>query len=289
MTILQWDQVGERLYETGVDHGVLYIPDGGGAYSTGVAWNGLTNVNEAPSGAEANAQYADNIKYLNLISAEEFAATVEAFMYPDEFAQFDGLSQPTPGVYVGQQNRGVFGLSYRTRVGNDVVGDAYGEKVHLVYGCQASPSEKGYGTVNDSPEPINFSWEVNTTPVEVSGLRPTSILTIDSTTVDPTAYTSLTDFLWGTAGSDARLPLPDEVVAIFSGSLTEVTPTEPTFDNVDDITIPTITGITYYHNGTALTPGSYVITEDAVIEARPDAGYVFPAVVDTDWFYAFGG
>jgi len=291
MTALSWDQVGERLYETGVDHGVLYIPNSIGQYIDGVAWNGLTNVSESPSGAEANAQYADNIKYLNLYSAEEFSATLEAFTCPKEFYQFDGIVTATPGVMIGQQSRKVFGLSYRTRIGNDLEGEAYGYKLHLVYGCQASPSEKAYGTINDSPEPITFSWEINTTPVAVATqvggvtLKPTSIITIDSTEVDADALSDLEDFLYGTVSTDPSLPLPDAVIALFAGTVTTVTPTQPTFDNVDEITIPAVTGVTYYDGVTALAAGPYTITVDTLITARPNVGYVFTAGVDDDWFY----
>lgn len=215
MPALVWDQVGERLYETGVDHGVLYIPDITGVYTSGVAWNGLTSVSETPSGAEANAQYADNIKYLNLISAEEFGATLEAFTYPEEFAEFDGLVVPAPGVVVGQQPRKMFGLSYRTRVGNDVSGDEHGYKLHLVYGCIASPSEKAYNTINDSPEAITFSWEISTTPVPVTDYKPTSLIVVDSTTVEATALSDLEDQLYGNTLT-ATLPMPDEVITIFA-------------------------------------------------------------------------
>ena len=290
MTALKWDQIGERFYETGVDRGVLYIPNGSGVYSNGVAWNGLTNVSEAPEGAEPNAQYADNIKYLNLFSAEEFNATLEAFTWPDEFNQFDGLSEPEPGVYVGQQNRGVFGLSYRTIIGNDVQGNDHATKLHLVYGCQASPSEKGYGTINDSPEPISFSWELTTTPVEVVGydLKPTSILTIDSRKVNATAFQNLKNILWGTAGTDPRLPLPAEVIGLFTGTATEVTPTEPTAVG-NDVTIPSVVGVDYFddtlNDSTPLSSGTYTITQDTVIVARPQVGYYFPAGIDTDWYY----
>jgi hypothetical protein len=214
MPALVWDQVGERFYETGVDHGVLYVPDATGVYTSGVAWNGLTSVSETPSGAESNAQYADNIKYLNLISAEEFGATLEAFTYPDEFADFDGLVTPTPGVSVGQQPRKMFGLSYRTRVGNDIEGDEHGYKLHLVYGCIASPSEKAYNTINDSPEAITFSWELSTTPVPVTGYKPTSLIVVDSRVVDDGALTSLEDVLYGVTLT-ARLPMPDEVIEFF--------------------------------------------------------------------------
>jgi hypothetical protein len=206
MPALVWDQTGERLYETGVDHGVLYIPDELGVYATGVAWNGLTSVSENPSGAESNAQYADNIKYLNLLSAEEFGATLEAFTYPDEFAQFDGLATPNPGVVVGQQ----------TRLGNDLEGSDHGFKLHLVYGCQASPSEKAYNTINDSPEAITFSWEITTTPTPVTDLKPTSLIVIDSTVVDDTALSDLEDLLYGGVAA-ATLPTPDAVIALFAG------------------------------------------------------------------------
>jgi len=217
MPALVWDLVGERFYETGIDHGVLYIPDQAGDYSEGVAWNGLTSVSETPTGAESNAQYADNIKYLNLISVEEFGATVEAFTYPDEFAQFDGLGVPGPGIFVGQQPRKTFGLSYRTRVGNDLEGDAHGYKLHLVYGCIASPSEKAYNTINDSPEAITFSWEISTTPVPVSGYQPTSLLVVDSTLVDSTQLQALESELYGGTTDAARLPLPDEVISMLGG------------------------------------------------------------------------
>jgi len=219
MAELVWDQIGDRYYETGVDHGVLYVPDVAGVYATGVAWNGLVSVTESPTGAEATAQYADNIKYLNLISAEEFGATLEAFTYPEEWAQFDGLGVPEPGVFVGQQPRKMFGLSYRTRVGNDIEGDAYGYKLHLVYGCIASPSEKAYNTINDSPEAITFSWEITTTPVPVTGFNPTSLIVVDSGIVDAADLTLLETELYGGAASEANLPTPDEVLAMFTGAV----------------------------------------------------------------------
>jgi hypothetical protein len=288
MGILTWDGVGERQYETGVDHGVLYIPDNAGAYVDGVAWNGLTSVSEAPSGAEPTALYADNTKYLNLISAEEFSATLEAYTYPEEFNQFDGVATPTPGVMVGQQSRKTFGLSYRTLIGNDVDGTDHGYKLHLVYGCQASPSEKAYNTVNDSPEAVPFSWEMSTTPVGVTGMKPTSLLTIDSRTVSQSALETLEDFLYGTVGTDPSLPLPDAVIALFSGAITLATPTEPAFNQgTNTITIPAITGVTYYIGGVAQTAGAKVITADTIVTARPNNGYRFPDVVDTDWYYDF--
>lgn len=216
MPKLVWDQVGERFYETGVDHGVLYIPDVSGVYATGVPWNGLTSVSETPTGAETTATYADNIKYLNLVSLEEFGATIEAYTYPEEFNEFDGLAAPKAGVVVGQQPRKTFGLSYRTRLGNDLELEEYGYKLHLVYGLVASPSEKAYNTINDSPEAITFSWEVTSTPVPVTGLKPTSIIVVDSTTVEAADLSALEDELYGDATTGvANLPLPDAVIAIF--------------------------------------------------------------------------
>lgn len=217
MSKLVWDQTGERLYETGVKYGVLYVQEGA-AYPKGVAWNGLTAVTESPSGAEATALYADDIKYLNLMSAEEFGATIEAYTYPDEFMACDGSASLSEGVYIGQQARKSFGLCYRTTVGNDVVNNDYGYKLHLIYGALASPSEKAYSTINDSPEAITFSWEVSTTPVNVTGHKPTACLTIDSTKADPTKLAALEAILYGAESTEARLPLPDEVVQIMTAA-----------------------------------------------------------------------
>lgn len=211
---LTWDQTGERFYETGVDRGVLYPVQTGGIYSKGVPWNGLTAVTESPSGAEASPIHADNIKYLNLISAEEFGATIEAYFYPDEFAECDGSASIATGVYIGQQSRKTFGLCYRTVLGNDVDNNEYGYKLHMIYGALAAPSEKGYTTINDSPEAITFSWEVTTTPVNVAGFKPTASVTIDSTKADPTKLAALEDILYGSDDAEARLPLPDEIVSI---------------------------------------------------------------------------
>jgi hypothetical protein len=268
MPALEWDLVGERFYETGIDHGVLYIPDVAGVYATGVAWNGLTSVSETPSGAEPNAQYADNIKYLNLISVEEFGATVEAFTYPDEFAQFDGLAVPSPGVFVGQQPRKTFGLSYRTRVGNDLEGDAYGYKLHLVYGCIASPSEKAFNTINDSPEAIAFSWDISTTPVPVSGHKPTSLIVVDSSTVDSAALTTLEDALYGGGAGEAHLPLPDEVIGMFG------------------VTANMATGATAGTPGTwtpggSNPPGSVTQLQGASIAASPNTAWTTGQYVQT--------
>lgn len=217
MAELTWDNVGERIYETGVDHGVLYLQDSTGAYASGHAWNGLISVTESPSGAESNKQYADNIVYLNLISAEEFGGTIEAFTYPDEFAICDGSAAPAEGLAIGQQGRRPFGLSYRTLIGNDLKGTDYGYKLHLIWGAQASPSEKANTTVNDSPEAITFSWEFTTTPVGVPGFKPTAVMTIDSTTADPDALADLEELLYGASSTEATLPTPAEVIALFAG------------------------------------------------------------------------
>lgn len=237
MTVLAWDQSGQRLYESGIDKGVLYQQDANtGLYPLGVAWNGLVSVTEKPSGAEATPIYADNIKYLNLLSAEEFAATIEAFTYPDEFAECDGSAELSTGVLVGQQVRKPFGLCYRSGLGNDLEGMDYGYKLHLIYGATASPSEKGFTTINDSPEAITFSWEASTIPVSVTGFRPTASLTIDSTKVDAGALSALEAILYGTAGADPRLPLPDEVAALFAAgapdaiALSSIVPADEAID-----------------------------------------------------------
>lgn len=285
MAELTWDQTGERLYETGVDHGVLYMPNNAGVYNNGVAWNGLSTVTETPSGAEATPVYADNIKYLNLLSAEEFGGTIEAYTFPKEFTKYDGGALLHNGIVVGQQNRPPFGLSYRTILGNDTQSNDYGYKLHLVWGAQASPSEKAYTTVNDSPEAIAFSWEFSTTPVPVTGLKPTSTLTLDSTTLDATAMAALEQILYGTEGVDPRLPTPDEVIALFAGTLTEVTPAEPAFA-ANVVTIPTITGVQYYADGEPVEAGPMValgVGETVLISAQPIAAYVFPEGVDDDW------
>lgn len=225
-TPITWDQIGERYYETGVDHGVLYVYDNG-AYGEGVAWNGLTNVSEKPSGAEATALYADNIKYLNLISNEDFGATIEAYTYPDEFAQCDGSASIATGVIVGQQKRKTFGFSYRTKIGNDTDGNDYGYKIHLVYGCTAAPTEKGYATINDSPEAITFSWEITTIPISVPGLKPTACIIIDSTKVnDDEKMTALTELLYGTTTTPPTLPTIAQLLAIF-GTQSEEEETPP--------------------------------------------------------------
>lgn len=218
MPKLVWDQTGERLYETGVDRGVLYIPGPDGKYTNGYAWNGLTAVTESPSGAEPTPLYADNIKYLNLYSTEEFGATIEAYTYPDEFAQCDGSAEITAGVYIGQQDRKTFGLAYRTVLGNDTESNEHGYKLHLIYGAMAAPSEKGYTTINDSPEAITFSWEVTTTPVNVNGFKPTASITIDSTKANKEKLAALEDILYGKETVEPRLPLPDEIATLMQAA-----------------------------------------------------------------------
>ena len=213
---LVWDAVGARTYETGVDHGVLYIPDVAGLYKSGFAWNGLTAVTESPSGADAVPLYADNMKYLNLVAAEQYGATIEAYTYPEEFGQCDGTSAPKKGVLLGQQARKHFGLSYRTAVGNDLLGTEFGYKLHLVYGALAAPSERAHTTVNDAPEALTFSWAVTTTAVAVTGAKATSVITIDSTKVTPANLTSLETLLYGTGVIPPELPLPDAVIALFT-------------------------------------------------------------------------
>lgn len=292
MSKLVWGQNGNRFYETGVDRGVLYLRDNTGAYAHGYAWNGLVSVTESPSGAEASPQYADNGKYLNLVSAEEFGASVEAFTYPDQFAECDGTASPEAGVSIGQQARKTFGLAYRTRVGNDIDGTDYGYKLHLIYGALAAPSEKAYATINDSPEALTFSWDISTTPTEVGTIgavtyKPTASLTIDSTKANATALAELEDLLFGTVGADPQMPLPAAVIALFNGTTTEVTPTNPTYNSSTDvITIPTVTGVVYKING-EIVSGAVTITQDTVVTAEPADGYKFPVVSDDDWFFDF--
>ena len=220
MAKLGWDKTGDRLYETGLKNGVLYIPTAG-VYSKGVAWNGLTAVTESPSGAEATALYADDTKYLSLMSAEEFGATIEAYTYPDEFAACDGSAELADGVMIGQQKRSTFGLCYKTTIGNDTEGNEHGYKLHIIYGALAKPSERAYATINDSPEAITFSWEITTTPVNVTGAKPTASLVIDSTKADPSKLAALEDILYGKdgePGNEPRLPLPDEIKSLMTAA-----------------------------------------------------------------------
>lgn len=221
MAKLVWDKTGDRLYETGVKNAVLYVRDSGGAYSKGVAWNGITAVTESPSGAESNPLYADDIKYLNLISNEDFGATIEAYTYPDEFAECDGSAEIVAGVKIGQQKRKTFGLCYRTTLGNDVDGNDHGYKLHIIYGATAAPSERAYATINDSPEAITMSWELSTTPVTVTGFKPTAHLEIDSTKVKAEELTKFEEILYGKDGAEQtgpRLPLPDEIATLFTAA-----------------------------------------------------------------------
>ena len=243
MAELVWDQTGDRIYETGVKKGVLYLKNSSGEYPVGVAWNGLVSVSENPSGAEPSPIYADDIKYGNIMSAEEFGATIEAYTYPDEFAACDGSSEISDGVVIGQQTRAIFGLAYQTSIGNDVDGLDHGYKLHLIYGGLASPSEKSYQTINDSPEAITFSWEVSTTGVPVTGKKPTALLTIESTKVDPAKLATLEGILFGTSNADARLPLPDEIAALFGSAtpaalaLSSISPAANANNSAKDTTI----------------------------------------------------
>ncbi|MCI6805893.1 MAG: hypothetical protein MR912_09930, partial [Prevotella sp.] len=232
MSKLVWDQDGERLYETGVEQGVLYPRSDDGTYPKGYAWNGLTGVSEAPSGAEENALYADNIKYLSLTSAEEFGATITAYTYPEEFEQCDGSADIADGVTIGQQDRTPFGLVYKTQLGNDTKGNNHGYKLHLVYGAKAKPSSKDYKTINDSPEAIEMSWEVTTTPIKVPGFKATATVTINSTKVNPDKLAKLEEILFGSETADARLPLPAEIIEIMKNDA------DPTLS----ITVSPITG-----------------------------------------------
>lgn len=217
MAKLIWDKVGERFYETGVSNCALYVYDDvAQGFGAGVAWNGITSITETPSGAEANPIYADNIKYLSLLSAEEFGASIEAYTYPEEFEECDGSAAISPGVMVGQQARKKFCIAYKTIKGNDIQNDAYGYKLHLIYNCNAAPSERAYATINDSPEAIAFSWEISTTPVAVTGHKPTSILTIDSAKVDPTKLASVEEALFGGDATEAKILMPDEVLAMLA-------------------------------------------------------------------------
>jgi hypothetical protein len=292
MTALKWDQTGEKMYETGVDHGVLYQVNQAGEYVDGVAWNGLTTVTESPSGAEASPQYADNQKYLNLVSAELFGGTIEAFTYPEEFEQNDGSASPTAGVVVGQQRRKPFGFCYRTLKGNDTQSTDYGYKLHLIYGAQAAPSEKAHATVNDSPEALAFSWEISTSPVEVGTISgteygPTSTITIDSTTVDETKLAALEAILYGDDVDDPRMPLPAEVISLMTTTQTLVTATEPAYNSATDtVTIPTVTGVEYRINGEVVT-GDVVLTEDTIVTANATVGYQLAETSDDDWAYDY--
>ena len=265
MSKIVWDKTGERYYETGVNQGVLYPQGEGGTYSKGVAWNGLTSVTESPSGAEPTPHYADNIKYLNLMSAEEFGATIEAYTYPDKFAQCDGSAEIATGVMIGQQNRKVFGLSYKTVLGNDSDGNDYGYKLHLIYGALAAPSEKGYSTINDSPEAITFSWEITTTPVNVTGYKPTACITIDSTKVDAAKLADLEDILYGSEESEARLPLPDEIATLLAADSPDALALSSIVPDDDEEDVALAANITLTFNNKILHEAIIVTKADGTI------------------------
>lgn len=273
---LKWDETGKRFYETGVDHAVLYPIDANGAYSKGVAWNGITAITESPSGAEANPLYADNIKYLNLVAAEDFGATIEAYTYPDEWAACDGSAEVAPGVMIGQQARKTFGLCHRTKLGNDVDGQDHGYKLHLIYGALAAPSERGYQTVNESPEAIQFSWTVTTTPVPVSGFKPTAILTIDSTKTDAAKLAALEAILYGQDASEAKDAVYKETTddAPQTGK-TYYTKSGNTYTEFSGSSF--VSGTTYYEMVSAAVPAKEATTArlplpDEVIELLGIAG-----------------
>lgn len=287
MSRIVWDKIGERLFRTGCDRGVLYRQNAAGQYTIGYAWNGLVSVSASPTGAEATPQYADNIIYVNLVSAERFEGSISAFMYPDAFAECDGTASPVEGLGIGQQTRKPFGLSYRTLIGNDLEGQDYGYEINLVYGALAAPSERENNTVNDSPEAMELSWDLTTTPVEVPGFKPAATLTLDSTKISPSKLAEIENILYGTEGVEPRLPMPSEIITILEGSSTTVTPTMPTYNSTTKvITIPSITGVEYRIYGEPVT-GTYTITQDTVVTAHATSGYKFPEVTDDDWFYAF--
>lgn len=285
MSLIVWDVLEEREFDQGVDRGVLY--DGvNGAYVDGVPWNGLVTVTQSPSGAEPNKQYASNIVYVNLLSLEEFSATVEAFMAPDKFDKYNGIAKSANGMQVGQQDRGVFGFSWRTGRGNAADPDA-GYVINLAYGCQASPSELAHTTKNDSPELVTMSFGLSTTPIAAPGFKPTALVKIDSTdpTVDPANLADLEAILYGSPGVEPRLPLPAEVDAILGAGIINATPVEPAFDGIDEITIPATAGVQYLIDDEVVPPGAVTITVDTIVKARPAAGYNFTGTFVTAWLY----
>ena len=287
MSKLTWDTIGERIYETGVDQGVLYVM-GETGYGNGVAWNGLISVNEQPTGAEPNPQYADNIKYLNLISTEEFKATLEAFTYPKEFEVCDGSAALTNGVLIGQQSRKTFGLAYRTIVGNDL-DDSAGYKIHLIYGAVAAPTDKSYKTINESPEAITFSWELTTTPVSVTGFKPTASLVVDSTKVSPSNLAALEAVVFGSVSGDASLPMPDEVLAIFN--VDYVSPEAPAFNaSTGVVTIPDQEGVVYKIGSEILVAGAQdplVPNTPTTITATADTGSTLDPLATAEWTFEY--
>lgn len=284
MSKLEWDKTGERFFETGTSHGVLYKANAQGVYDSGYAWNGLTAVSKSPSGAEATAIYADNIKYLNLVSAEEFAGTITAYSSPVEFDECDGSISPVPGVSIGQQTRRPFGFSWQTKIGNDLDGQDHAYKIHIIYNALAAPSERAYATVNESPEAMELSWEVTTTPVDAgAGYKPTATVEIDSRLVPAAKMKLLEDRLYGTTGTPASLPLPAEIYALVGQTVTVVTPTKPT-QSGNVVTIPDVTGVIYTILGETVT-GEVNIESDVLVVARPATGYTFPDVTDNDWLF----
>lgn len=292
MAKLLWDQAGQRQFQVGVEKGVLYPVNTDGTYGTGVAWNGLTSVSEAPSGAAVTKKYADNINYLSLVSAEIFEATIKAYMYPDEWEACDGSATPVVGVTVGQQTRRPFGLAYKSLKGNDTLGQDFGYILHLVYGGLASPSQKDFNTVNDTPDAIEFAWKLSTTPIVVPGLKPSAILKIDSTKVAAADLANLENLLYGQAGTNPSLPLPVDVLALFTTSATVVTTVQPAFVAATGvITIPTVTGVQYFRgdNRAVLVNGSTVTIPTSgaslVIGARALTGYVLSPTSDGDWSF----
>lgn len=289
MTALVFDDTGNRRFETGVKKGVLYpLNTGNGLYDNGYAWNGLTTIKEKPAGAASNKTYADNQVYSNLLSAETFAGEISAYTYPDAFGLCDGTAAPVSGLSVGQQSRSTFGLSYRTEVGNDVSSDV-GYKVHLIYGALASPSERDFSTINDNPAPVAFTWAFDCTGASSNSYGSPSLIVLDSTKVDATALASLEAFLYGTGGTNPSLPPPDSVLALFTGSITAITLTAPTFDGAHTITIPTQTGVKYYVDGVLHAAGSQLLTagQKKIVTAVAQAGYVFNTPVVDRWMFTY--
>jgi len=288
MSKIVWDKLDERFFDQGVSRGVMY--DGvAGAYVDGVPWNGLVNVTQSPSGAEPNKQYADNIVYVNLLSAEEFSATIEAFMAPKKFDKYNGVASTANGLRVSGQNRGVFGFCWRTERGT-AENPTAGFVINIAYGCQASPSEKSNATKSDTPELTSYSWSLSTTPVAVEGFEPTAFVSVDSTdpNINPANLTALLDILYGTVNTDPRLPLPDEIDEILGNGVTAVTPIEPAFDEATDtLTVPVSADVDYVNinTGDVLPDGPVVLTEDTIVEARPTAGRTFTGVYVDRWLY----
>lgn len=283
MTKLVWNETGSRKYELGADRGVLYHKDENGAYTDGEAWNGLKSVTKSPSGGEPTKMYADNQVWLTLLSVEEFAATIECMMYPKGFEKYDGLAEPVPGVLLGQQPRGKFGFGWRTLLGNDVAGQTYGYKLHFAYECLAKPTEQAANTINESPETTSFSYELSTTPVPVTGHSPTAYVCVDSTRVSANDLAALELIVYGSDGQHPRLPLPDQILALFQGAVLIPQPTVPSFaGNV--ITIPSMTGVEYLIDDEVVPAGAQpAITEDTYVLARPKSGYYFGDQADVYW------